>query len=223
MTDNQLTAVELKKMYKTDEKEWLDSYRGFPFNISLKNMLSGLVVFPMLLGLMVLPLRDIRLWKIIGISLSISLISYYACLILIPKLRGYMVVSKITGKDLNKTGEKKDKPAIPEAMGIVTCVVFLIDSIITVGLLDIKSDKVLLFMTGLHCIAFMILLGFIDDVVNLKWKFKLILPFVASFALLIVYDGITSIIVPLPVRFIFGKILELGILYKLYFSALTIF
>lgn len=69
----------------------------------------------------------------------------------------------------------------------------------------------------------MILLGFVDDVVALKWKYKLILPFVASIALLTVYDGITSVVVPVPLRFIFGQTVELGILYKFYFVCVTIF
>jgi UDP-N-acetylglucosamine--dolichyl-phosphate N-acetylglucosaminephosphotransferase len=78
-------------------------------------------------------------------------------------------------------------------------------------------------MAGLLCIAIMILLGFVDDVVALKWKYKLILPFVSSIALLLVYDGPTSVVMPIPTRFIFGKVLELGVFYKLYFVALTIF
>lgn len=69
----------------------------------------------------------------------------------------------------------------------------------------------------------MILLGFVDDAVALKWKYKLILPFFASFALLIVYDGSTQIVIPTPFRFIFGAFVDLGILYKVYFVMLTIF
>mmetsp|Transcript_5115 Transcript_5115/g.5849 ORF Transcript_5115/g.5849 Transcript_5115/m.5849 type:complete len:89 (+) Transcript_5115:557-823(+) len=86
-----------------------------------------------------------------------------------------------------------------------------------ISILDFDKDKLLLFMTGLLCITIMILLGFIDDVVALKWKYKLILPFIASFAMLLVYDGKTSVVMPIPTRFIFGKVLELGIFYKIYF------
>ena len=69
----------------------------------------------------------------------------------------------------------------------------------------------------------MVLLGFIDDIVALKWKYKLILPLIASIALLLVYDGKTSVIMPIPTRFIFGKVLELGVFYKIYFICFTIF
>jgi len=35
----------------------------------------------------------------------------------------------------------------------------------------------------------MILLGFMDDVFNIRWRYKLILPFFASLPLLLAYDG----------------------------------
>lgn len=222
-SDNEIVALELHKTYQTNKEKWIKSYRGFPLNLPLASIISGLVVCPMLLALLLLPLKDFRLWKIVGICLTTSLISYYISLKLIPELRGYMLEAKIFGKDLNKTGQRNSKPPIPEAMGIITCLIFLLNAIIMITLLDFSKDKILLYMTGLLCITIMILLGFVDDVVALKWKYKLILPFVASLSLLFVYDGNTSIVLPIPVRFLLGKTLELGIFYKIYFVALTIF
>lgn len=49
----------------------------------------------------------------------------------------------------------------------------------------------------------MILLGFADDVLNLKWRYKLILPTLASLPLLMVYYvniGSTTIALPRQVR-----------------------
>jgi UDP-N-acetylglucosamine--dolichyl-phosphate N-acetylglucosaminephosphotransferase len=43
-----------------------------------------------------------------------------------------------------------------------------------------------------------ILLGFIDDVVDLRWRDKLIVPTIASFPLLVAYSGVTSVKVPVP-------------------------
>jgi UDP-N-acetylglucosamine--dolichyl-phosphate N-acetylglucosaminephosphotransferase len=34
-----------------------------------------------------------------------------------------------------------------------------------------------------------VLLGFVDDVVELKWRYKLVVPIVASLPLLIAYKG----------------------------------
>ena len=70
-----------------------------------------------------------------------------------------------------------------------------------------------MFIAGLLSICCMIFLGFADDVLDLKWRDKLLLPTMASLPLLMVYFvniGITTIIVPKPVRFIFGFDLDLG-------------
>ena len=68
-----------------------------------------------------------------------------------------------------------------------------------------------------------ILLGFIDDVVDLKWRYKLIVPTIATFPLLVAYNGITIIIVPNFARVIFGSTLDLGILYYIYMGMLAVF
>ena len=59
----------------------------------------------------------------------------------------------------------------------------------------------------------MVFLGFADDVLNLRWRVKLILPTIASLPLLMVYlvnGGSTTIILPKPVRFLLGMKLNLG-------------
>jgi UDP-N-acetylglucosamine--dolichyl-phosphate N-acetylglucosaminephosphotransferase len=59
----------------------------------------------------------------------------------------------------------------------------------------------------------MIFLGFADDVLNLKWRHKLLLPTMASLPLLTVYFvnfNSTTIIVPKPFRAIVGFDLDLG-------------
>jgi UDP-N-acetylglucosamine--dolichyl-phosphate N-acetylglucosaminephosphotransferase len=40
--------------------------------------------------------------------------------------------------------------------------------------------------------------GFVDDVLELKWRYKLILPPIASLPLLISYSGSTTVILPNP-------------------------
>lgn len=60
----------------------------------------------------------------------------------------------------------------------------------------------------------MVLLGFADDVLNLKWRHKLLLPTIASLPLLMVYFvnfNSTTIIIPKPFRIIFGHDMNLGI------------
>ena len=80
------------------------------------------------------------------------------------------------------------------------------------------------FNAALLSICFMILLGFSDDVLDLRWRYKLILPFVASLPIIFSYGGATNIVFPQFISNIIGiKILELGILFKLYMCLLAIF
>lgn len=71
----------------------------------------------------------------------------------------------------------------------------------------------------------MLFLGFADDVLDIPWRIKLVLPCVASLPLLIAYSGGTGVIVPKPIRAILSlpSYLELGILYKVYMVLLVIF
>ena len=55
----------------------------------------------------------------------------------------------------------------------------------------------------------MLFLGFADDVMNLRWRYKLILPTVASLPLLCAYNGGTSVVLPKPTRFLFMNGTEL--------------
>ncbi len=59
----------------------------------------------------------------------------------------------------------------------------------------------------------MLLLGFADDLLDLRWRHKLFLPTLASLPLLIVYHiniNSTTVVVPKQLRHIFGTSLDLG-------------
>ncbi|XP_041889985.1 UDP-N-acetylglucosamine--dolichyl-phosphate N-acetylglucosaminephosphotransferase isoform X1 [Corvus kubaryi] len=65
-----------------------------------------------------------------------------------------------------------------------------------------------------------------DDVLNLRWRHKLLLPTMASLPLLMVYFtnfGNTTIVVPKPFRLLLGMHLDLGILYYVYMGMLAVF
>jgi len=118
---------------------------------------------------------------------------------------------------------KRDKKLVPEALGIVPAMVYII-VIIATQLLYIDDREMLLeYNAGLLCVCLMTLLGFCDDVMDLPWRYKLILPLFASLPLVMVYSGPTCIIVPMPFRDLLGTMLELGILYKFYMALLAIF
>ena len=72
----------------------------------------------------------------------------------------------------------------------------------------------------------MLFLGFADDVLDIPWRVKLILPCLASLPLMIAYSGGTGIVIPKPIRSLLAlqfSYIELGVLYKLYMIALVIF
>lgn len=81
-------------------------------------------------------------------------------------------------------------------------------------------------ITALLSICCMVLLGFADDVLDLRWRHKLLLPTIASLPLLMVYYvnfNSTSIVVPKPLNNIFGQSVDIGILYYIYMGMLAVF
>lgn len=95
--------------------------------------------------------------------------------------------------------------------------------IIKINLCFIKFVQ---FLAGLLSICCMLFLGFADDVLDLRWRTKLILPTIASLPLLMVYmltyDN-TTIIVPKPFRDLLGFSINLSYLYYIFLSLLAVF
>lgn len=72
----------------------------------------------------------------------------------------------------------------------------------------------------------MILLGFADDVLDLRWRHKLLLPTVASLPLLMVYHvnfGSTTIIMPGFAKNLIGTAVNIGVLYYIFMGMLAVF
>ena len=114
----------------------------------------------------------------------------------------------------------------PEALGVVSGVVYMI-TIILVQLMysfAISSRCELVEINAaLHSICFMLFLGFADDTVDLPWRYKLILPTIATLPLLCAYGGGTDVIVPKVMRWLLPRVVELGWAYKLYMLLLAVF
>jgi UDP-N-acetylglucosamine--dolichyl-phosphate N-acetylglucosaminephosphotransferase len=89
----------------------------------------------------------------------------------------------------------------------------------------ITTANLMEYNASLSSICFMIFLGFSDDVLNLPWRYKLLLPTLASLPILVAYGGSTTILLPnaLPFMSWLPRTLELGILYKLYMCLLSVF
>lgn len=71
-------------------------------------------------------------------------------------------------------------------------------------------------IAALLSICCMLLLGFADDILDLRWKHKLILPTIASLPLLMVYYvnfNSTTVIIPKILRSLIGYSVNLGMVY----------
>lgn len=59
------------------------------------------------------------------------------------------------------------------------------------------------------------LLGVGDDLFDIRWRHKILIPAFASIPMLIVYFvdfGVTHIVIPIPLRQYFGELLDLGMI-----------
>ena len=123
-------------------------------------------------------------------------------------------------------------PQIPEAVGLAPGAAFMGAAILFQSLWAYFADDGALpgaafapAHAGLGCISAALLLGFVDDVLDVPWRVKLALPALAAAPLLMTYTGSTGVVVPLPLRALVGGVsfLELGALYKLYMLAVAVF
>ena len=164
----------------------------------------------------------------------ISLIGGFVTYKLIPIFKEMFIKANLYGVDLNKSSGAK----VPEAAGVITGCVFLMISFIMIPftysdyILDksvtstFPHSEFVQLIAALLSITCMLLLGFADDVLDLKWRHKLLLPSMASLPLLMVYyvtTNRTEIVVPTMLRWVLGYNIKLGLLYYLYMGLLAVF
>jgi UDP-N-acetylglucosamine--dolichyl-phosphate N-acetylglucosaminephosphotransferase len=159
-------------------------------------------------------------------------------------------MKKMSGKDLGKRGTDLQEVPVPEALGILPAIVFLISTIVWQHFFADNSSN-LQFHSALFSICFMIFLGFTDDTLDLPWRVKMVIPLFAAGPLISTYDGLTSLSVPEPFNTWLineqthshtllgqclglipgvivdlnghGKVVELGYLFKAFIACLAIF
>ena len=75
-------------------------------------------------------------------------------------------------------------------------------------------------------LALVVILGNYDDLFDIRWRHKVLIPGVASIPLLAVYFltyGVTYVVVPLQLEQYLGSMIDLGWLYYMYMGAIAIF
>ncbi|NXG66663.1 GPT acetylglucosaminephosphotransferase, partial [Hemiprocne comata] len=167
------------------------------------------------------------------INLGGSLLGFVATLTLIPAFKDHFLAARLFGEDLNKTSRRP----VPEAQGVISGAVFLIILFCFIPMPFLRCfveeqcaafphNEFVELIGSLLAICCMIFLGFADDVLNLRWRHKILLPTMASLPLLMVYFtnfGNTTVVVPKPFRVLLGMHLDLGILYYVYMGLLAVF
>lgn len=174
----------------------------------------------------------------VGIVAITSIVCFIAAYKSIPLAMATLFDRGIYGIDINKTtpemraqfrerrsssgglGDMK-KYVVPESLGIVVgpvCLCGITIILMTLGLPAVKANA------ALTSIAFGLLLGFVDDVLDVRWRYKIFLSVFASIPLVAAWDGGSSIVVPIPLREFLGThIIHLGKLYLVFISAVCIF
>ncbi|TPX37641.1 phospho-N-acetylmuramoyl-pentapeptide-transferase [Synchytrium microbalum] len=174
------------------------------------------------------------------VSLCLSVLAAYWTYHAISLVGGVFVAKGQFGKDLLKP----NMPVLPESQGVVAgavyfAVMFLFIPIPFVqwfawgsiehggGVPTFPHEKLGQFLSGLLALLSMLLLGFADDVLDIRWRVKLWFPMFASIPLLTVYYvtyGVTHIKVPLLFRaFVGTDLVDLGPFYYVYMSFFCVF
>ncbi|KAF7791420.1 hypothetical protein EIP86_002436 [Pleurotus ostreatoroseus] len=175
-------------------------------------------------------------------ALGFSVFAFLATAYLVPVLGPTFVKANLKGRDLLKT---YDTP-IPESLGLVCACIYIASLILFIpfafsdvfvndyenrsrhGLVvaEFPHQKLSVYLSSLLSLLVATILGFLDDVFDIRWRHKLPIPIIASIPLLMVYyseRGNTNVVVPIPLRWLFGTLVNLGPLYYLYMSLLSTF
>lgn len=174
------------------------------------------------------------------ISAFAGLLTYWS----VPGTIEMLINAKICGIDLNKSTTKRDEKGqlvrpvegikVPEAMGVVSGAmyslamsVFLPFAFLATSTENSRKGILTQLLAALLSISNMCFLGFADNVLDLRWRHKLILPSVATLPLLMVYFaeiGVTSVTMPQPFDSWLGRTyLDLGPFYYIFLAMLGIF
>lgn len=154
-----------------------------------------------------------------------SVLGYLFTVRMIPILQQYMLKKNIFGLDINKKGTEAGEKKIPESQGLVSATIFILISFasILVFRLLLSEEHLTEKFAALVCIVFSVLLGFVDDVLDLPWRYKLVLPLFGILPVLVAYNGVTYVLLPNFIREILGSTLNIGFVYYVYMAMLGIF
>ncbi|PPQ67548.1 hypothetical protein CVT26_006849 [Gymnopilus dilepis] len=183
-------------------------------------------------------------------SIGFSIFAFLATIYLVPALGPTFIKARLSGRDLLKVyGSEipKEETLVPESLGLVCASIYILSLILFIpfafstpilqqanakkphegiSVVEFPHHQLSVYLSSLLSLLVATMLGFLDDVFDIRWRHKLPIPIIASIPLLMVYyaeHGNTNVVVPLPLRFIFGTLINLGPLYYVYMSLLSTF
>ncbi|KAI7852274.1 UDP-N-acetylglucosamine--dolichyl-phosphate N-acetylglucosaminephosphotransferase [Circinella umbellata] len=185
---------------------------------------------------------NVSLHDTVYVSISFAILAGVITWKTLPRLAMTFINAHVSGVDVLKT----DRPLLPEAMGFPTAVIYLIALFCFIPFPFINwfdgearlvhEDNPMIgtfpyhklgqILSAILAIQSMVLLGFADDILDVRWRYKVWFPAVASVPLLIFYYtnfGVTHVIMPLQLRPYVGDLVDLGPFYYLYMVMLVIF
>lgn len=185
------------------------------------------------------------------VSVALAVAGFGLSYMAVDLSRASFAASGLSGTDLLKRetyiAQGQEPPRVPESMGLPVAAVYLFLLLLYIpfrylgaygyasaasagALADGVNDEFAAFLSALLSMYSGVLLGFVDDVLDIRWRYKLPIPFLASIPMLVVYfvsGGSTTVIVPAwppLLRDVLGSTsIELGALYYAYMMMLSVF
>lgn len=173
------------------------------------------------------------------VCVVISIFAYWMTMRLIPFVAAKTLSRNMFGKDLNKRGTRRGETRVPESAGLACGGAYAMA--LTMQQLCHRLVRVAFGQSAgsaeswavesnsaLACVGYMVFLGFVDDVLDLPWRAKIVSPGFAALPLLLSYGGATTVLVPSPVRAMFNfpadvRSIDIGALYMVYMWLLVVF
>lgn len=166
-------------------------------------------------------------WRLVALYFISCTLGYLVTsLKVIPYLIPINIRAGMSGRDIYLRGTPGFEKELPECLGIGVATVYFCMLLAFYGVCkSMGQDKLAeVIASSLGFVSFGTFLGYVDDVLELRWRDKLIFPFFFSILIIFSYEGDTKINLPGFVSGIIGlQSIELSFLFYIYLICLSIF
>ena len=118
-----------------------------------------------------------RITATLGASAPLALLALLSTLKLIPLVAAKTQARGMFGYDLNKRGTPMGEVRVPESAGLAAGTALLVSlSLSLMSSATLESTTLMNIHAAIASTSSMLFLGFVDDVLDIPWRLKLILP-----------------------------------------------